>query len=183
MYRYAYAMIIPLFIAYFIISRFSGLPVWYSRNYIFIGLPFVLTGCYIAAHKKRMECFSNKTLLITVGAGLMTACAERFTGGYDLYFGNIIATAVVFIFAINNEEFTLGGPIEYVGTYLYFYCYIIHPFAIYFITAVGNAFKWTDLSWFMWIRPFTVFSITMLISQTVFYGLHIKEKTNDEKRV
>lgn len=54
-YQKAYKMIVPLFVLYFIISRGTALPVWYSRNYLFDGLPFLFTGHYLAYKQEEIK--------------------------------------------------------------------------------------------------------------------------------
>lgn len=68
----AHNLILSLFVGYFIISRMTSNPVWYSRNWLFDGLPFFLLGNYCALNKERIDKVSNLLLLalVAVGGGL-----------------------------------------------------------------------------------------------------------------
>ena len=102
-------------------------------------------------------------------AGGALSCLERLTGGWDLYVGIIVMALVAFIFAINNEKYTLGGIIEYTGEKLYLYCYLLHPFMIYLLVGIGDKFGLSNMRWFLWLRPFGVIFLTLVIA----YACHM----------
>lgn len=168
LYKYAYVMIIPLFTCYFLISRFSFLPVWYSRNYLFMGLPFVVAGHYLACKVDEINKIENWKLFLLFSFGGILGCVERFTGGYDLYLGVIIMVFVAFIFAVNNEDYTMNKHLEYIGENLYLYCYLLHPFAIHMFTLIGDRGNLDDSGWFMWIRPLGVIFVTLAIAMICY---------------
>ena len=93
----AYKFIIPLFIGYFLISRGMSIPVWYSRNYLFDGLPFFLIGSYCSQNKKRIDSIENLKLLILMGGywywmcweiyrGLWSVCWSHYSCNFDFCF-------------------------------------------------------------------------------------------------
>lgn len=70
----AYKFIIPLFVGYFIISRGMAIPVWYSRNYLFDGLPFFLIGAYCSQNKERIDFIDKSKLLLLAGGHRYWMC-------------------------------------------------------------------------------------------------------------
>ena len=163
----AHKLILPLLAGYFIISRATDMPVWYSRNYLFDGLPFFLLGVYCSQNKERIIKVSNPTLLALVAGGGFLGCLERFSGGYDLYLGVIVATVAAFAFAIKNETYTLGRCLEFIGEKLTLHCYLIHPLVLQVLKYCETVFNIQGMI-FEWCRPIVIIVCTLMLSQLVY---------------
>ena len=176
----AYKFIIPLFIGYFIISRGMAIPVWYSRNYLFDGLPFFLIGAYCSQNKERID-FIDKSKLLLLTGGIGIGCVERFTGGYDLYVGVIIAAVAIFAFAIKNESYTLGHCLEFIGENLTLNVYLIHPLILQLLYCYEDIFNVQGVV-YEWCRPVIVIIVTLTLSK-VIYILQRKITNNARKKL
>lgn len=92
---------------------------------------------------------------------------ERFTGGYDLYIGIILATVAAFVFAIKNEAYTLGRYPEFIGEKLTLHCYLIHPFVLQTLLICEGVFNIKGMI-YNWLRPVVIIICTLALSQVVY---------------
>lgn len=78
--------------------------IWF-RNFIFMGFPFFMIGNYM--HKKEdkiVNRLSNKTLAIGILFGLALSCVERYIVVLEIFWGTVLASLLIFLFALQNPD-------------------------------------------------------------------------------
>ena len=135
-YKGAY-IAIPILIVLHIVSRgiiqyFNLIDeniniVWY-RNFIFMGFPFFMLGNFIHKYEEKIvNKFTNKKLLMLIGAGLAISCFERLVVVLELFWGTVLATFCIFVFAIKNPEKKVVPIMAAIGEKYSMPIYILHP--------------------------------------------------------
>lgn len=128
----------PIILIVHVISRIiiknqEWYNVYFYRNFLMYGLPFVLMGSYIRFNEKKIKSIcSNKICISGIIIGELIMMGEWFLTktAVDIYIGTIIASLYIFIFAIMNPEKYVNKHFEFIGAKLSMYVYIIHLFAI-----------------------------------------------------
>lgn len=115
------------------------------------------------------------------GGGIGIGCVERFTGGYDLYVGVIIAAISIFAFAIKNDSYTLGHSLEFIGENLTLNMYLIHPLILQLLYCYEDIFKVRGMV-YEWCRPVIVIIVTLTLSK-IIYILQRKVINNVRKKL
>ena len=87
----------------------KNLDLFYSRNFLFAGLPFFLIGDMFYNIKLKLK---NKILIPTIIISAITSVAENYvmreflnSKKLDVFISTIILSCAVFIFAIENENY------------------------------------------------------------------------------
>ena len=93
------------------------------RNCIFMGLPFYLIGKYI--HQNNIS-ISLKTALITGIPLLIIELIETPFRYSELYISSIFLSIIIFILITNHPNIS-NKFLEYIGSNLSMYVYLIHP--------------------------------------------------------
>lgn len=136
LYRASY-ILIPILIVVHIFTRgyiqYNGLVDesininWY-RNFLFMGFPFFMLGNFIHKYEKKIiDIFSNKQLITLICFGLALSCVERYVVVLELFWGTVIATFCMFVYAVKNSEKKIIPVIANIGENYSMQIYIAHP--------------------------------------------------------
>ncbi len=144
-------LILPLLVACMLLGPYSALwfseplPYYYTRNFLFTGMPFFLLGMWVRKHISFQKCqsVSNKTLIATIVLLLPITVADfRWTTSlvhdwYELYPTVIILAIAVLLYTVqsNNKKFLWLARL---GEKYSLYIYIYHLLILYLISAVGQ---------------------------------------------
>ncbi len=148
-------------------------PVYYLRNFAFVGIPYFLCGVLINKYREKALNISTSVLVATFFLGLVLSIAERFTlGCSDLYVGTPVAVIALFSLTLNpnlksNENLSKLGKL-YAGD-----IYIFHMLIITIVNAAASVVGILNLTLFPWVRPFIVIVISILVA---FVRISLKDK-------
>lgn len=117
----------------------NNIPIYYSRNFLFTGLPFFIIGILIKKSEKIINLYiSYSTIIIGIILFLITGAIEEFALGLydnigDLYISNVFMSIAIFIlFCKTNCE--NENALSKMGREDCLYIYIFHWF---FITEIS----------------------------------------------
>lgn len=172
-YKQAY-ILIPILIALHIVSRgviqYFGLidekiNIVYYRNFIFMGFPFFMLGNFIHKHEEKIiNKFSNKKLLGLIGLGLAISCLERLVVVLELFWGTVLATFCIFVFAVKNPEKKVIPIIADIGEKYAMPIYIFHPIVSVLISCIKGMVGLENNVVLVMINPIIVFiTIPLLV--------------------
>ena len=132
-----YFLIPVLFIAGVILREMpefiQGLPSLFSkaylcRNWLFVGLPFFMTGHFIRANEEKLtKEFPDVILFIIMLVSTAEAVAvDMLHTQKSLYIGTFFAVTSLFIFALKKEGKVKSGKLAFLGAEYSLYVYILH---------------------------------------------------------
>lgn len=171
-------MVIPfLFLGDYLLS-FYGYIVCY-RNFLFLGLPYVLLGSLLRNYENRILDMFNKsrTLILGFVVTCISLCVEmlvyKLAGCIvvrDHYLFTLPMVVCVFIWALRNPHYGANSFFAFAGKKYSAYIYILHVFVI---TLLGVGMKFvlgeevyqnlTQSSLFRNSYPFLVFGVTLIL--------------------
>ena len=98
------------------------------RNFLFIGLPFFLTGYFVRKNIDMLTAkLSNPLLFLLMAAGTVEAVSVHLLHTEkSAYFGTFAAVFALFVFVIKNEDRIKVTGLSYLGAKYSFYIYIFH---------------------------------------------------------
>ena len=132
-----YFLIPVLFIAGVLLRELpefiDGMPSLFSkaylcRNWLFVGLPFFMTGHYIRKNEEKLTTkFSDISLILIMLISTAEAVvADMLHVQKSLYIGTFFAVVALFIFALKKEGKIKSGKIAYLGAAYSLYVYVFH---------------------------------------------------------
>lgn len=152
-------------------------PIGYShcfvRNWLFVGLPFMLIGHFLAKNKQKLLKYRGIYSLLVAILGTVLACVEHYLYAtylrleFDLYYFTVIAAVAVLIYAINNSTNAIWKPMAYIGKNLSLYIYLLHSLihGILEYLFFPNLMKpFCESEIYSWILPIIVLMVTLLVS-------------------
>lgn len=135
-YKAAYVFI-PILIVLHIVSRGiiqyfnlidENINIIFYRNFIFMGFPFFMLGNFIHRYEEKItHKFSNRKLVLLIGLGLAISCVERLVVVLELFWGTVLATFCIFVFATKNPEKKIIPLLSRIGEKYSMPIYILHP--------------------------------------------------------
>lgn len=172
LYRVAY-ILVPILIILHIVTRgyiqYNGLIDenininWY-RNFLFMGFPFFMLGNYIHKHEKKIiDQFNNKQLIGLICFGLALSCVERYIVVLELFWGTVIATFCMFVFAIKNPKKKIIPIISDIGEKYSTQIYIMHPIVSALLTWIKGILGIESNVVLLFLNPFIVYFLIPLI--------------------
>ena len=128
-------------------------PLYYLRNFLFVGIPFFLLGGIINQQKERLIRLPAFFWIVIACAGTAAAIAERFfVGCYDLYAGTVVAGVALFVFTqmpgIPTGNFLANLGEKYAGD-----IYVFHSMIIVILNAAASVIGVLHTDVFVWLRP------------------------------
>ncbi|MEE0929157.1 MAG: acyltransferase [Acutalibacteraceae bacterium] len=163
-----------LFVGFFVareLLKWGGVedPVYYLRNYLFVGIPYFLCGMLINKYREKILNVPISAFMVAFCIGLVLSIIERFTiGCSDLYVGTPIAVIALFSLTLNpnlksNENLSKLGKL-YAGD-----IYIFHMLIITIVNVAASVVGILNLTLFPWVRPFIVIAISLSVAVIVVY--------------
>lgn len=150
--------------------------IWF-RNSIFTGFPFFMIGNYM--HKKEdkiVNRLSNKTLVIGILFGLALSCVERYIVVLEIFWGTVLASLLIFLFALQNPDKKVISVIARIGQrysmQIYIFQLIVNDIFIY----IGNKLQLENQSGqlFAILKPLLIYISIVLVCMAV---KEVKNKT------
>lgn len=132
------------------IPKFGGaIPVKYYRNWLFMGLPFLIFGFWFRCNKEWIRRMSFRTLCIVLGGGLLLVIPERiFWGNCQIYFNTLLIVFGIFTIAQKKFRVKTNNMILFIGRELSMLIYIIHWYVRYVFYKVEAMFNLqTSMIW------------------------------------
>lgn len=145
-------------------------PVYYLRNFLFVGLPFFLLG-EIVMQRKMMFLNTKTTLWIVVAAiGLGIAVVERiYIGCCDLYLGTVLAVVAMFIL-VQKPTALANDRIANLGRQCAGDIYIFHVLIIGGLNMIASVAGILKTNLFLIARPIVVTCLSILLSKIKHFG-------------
>jgi hypothetical protein len=166
-----------------------GVPSLFSkaylcRNWLFIGLPFFMTGHFIRANEEKLtKKFSDISLVILmIVSTAESVIADMLHVQKSLYIGTFFAVSALFIFALKKEGYIKTEKIAFLGAKYSLYIYILHImvknvfekiFAIGIFVPVGKLMTP--------VMPVIVFAVTLVASAIYVYFKSIIKSRGKKK--
>lgn len=145
------------------------LPNFLYRNFLFMGLPFVLAGYWIHVKEKKLKhTFAAKYSLSICFFGIILSIVERvFLQKAELYLGSIFASIGMLIFALGQPNVG-GGFLSDSGKKYSLYIFCTHWFAIQVVYIFAKYLSCADNILWQWSAPLIVCIISVLFSKLLF---------------
>ena len=167
-----------LLISFFVVRellKISGVsnPVYYLRNFMFVGIPFFLIGGLVNRYKEHLINLATPFWVGLMCVGVAVTLVERFSVDCcDLYAGTIIAAVALFVFA-QKPGLIVGNMLAEMGEKYAGDIYIFHSLIITLLNAAASVVGILSLGVFTWIRPVIVFIASIAVS---YLRIAIKKK-------
>ena len=164
------------------------LPISFSRNFLCMGLPFLLLGNFIYQYQDKIK-LGNKTLFINLLLSVFTTQIERLTlvhlGAYnnkDFFISTIFFATTLFLLVKNNPVWFHSRVFTKIGTLgknLSLYIYILHPIIILAFTAlleyVGKYFPIVHTIYF-YTSPIVILFLSTITGWVLWYFIQKLKK-------
>lgn len=143
-------------------------PVCYVRNFLCVGLPYFLLGCFL----KKKSIINNKSILLLGGViFLLTSYAEKYclskaglNGIREHYLSTTFLSVCVFLLFIKHKQAS-ETFISYMGKELSLYIYVFHPIIRDVCEVLVNRVCSYDfIAVYSYIAPVVVLAATVLFS-------------------
>lgn len=145
----------------------------YFRNWLFMGLPFFIIGYAINENKEIItKLFDEKILLIIAGVGLVFSFIERIVVPLELFYGTVVVSIALFVFAIKKPDANRIPVISKTGEKFCFTIYIMHPIVRDIIKIYFSKRGISDNKVIGFILPIIVFMICFLISELIYLAIN-----------
>lgn len=171
-------MLIPfLFLGDYLLSFFGRIV--YYRNFLFLGLPYVLLGCLFRYYENRiLDMFhKSRTLILWFVILCICLCVEMLVyrlAGFmvvrDHYLFTLPMVACAFILALRNPHYGAGSFFAFAGKKYSAYIYILHVFVMtllhYGLKLAFGEEAYRNLAHNNLFRnsyPFLVFGVTLIL--------------------
>lgn len=183
LYKISYYFIPILFVANIIVMLTQnvvfpigqmGYHYEYVRNWLFVGLPFMLSGHFIATHKDKLIRFASQNVFWPILIASIIFCIlEQYIYTSILLIDNINTcvfafpyTWIIFIFSINNPSRYIWKPMAWVGLKLSLIVYLSHCLYRDILNLITEQLAplVNDSLIYLWLKPFIIVAITLIIS-------------------
>jgi len=155
------------------------------RNWLFVGLPFFMTGHFIRANEEKLtRKYSDISLIIIMLVSTIEAIAvELFHTQKSLYIGTFFAVTALFIFALKKEGKVKADKLAFLGAEYSLYVYIFHIMVKNVLMKILSIGIFVPLGEKLsMIMPLIVFAITLTASAVyVYLKKLINQKIKREK--
>ena len=151
-----YALIPILFTIHIVVYLVLGKDVFLYNNFLLMGLPFFLSGNFIAKYEKEIKRrWNNISIFLAIAAGIIILGLRRFMMIDVSFIGTILYSVGLFVFAIKNPDFSIHNVLWVLGQKYSMYVYIFH---VLFISIMGGYIE------NKWIAPLAITIISVLFS-------------------
>ena len=167
--RHKFVAAVVLFVACFGIRevlRMNGVSdtVYYTRNFLFTGLPFFIAGDLISRNRIKVMSIRAGFWGLLGAVGIVAAITERLViSSSDLYYGTIIA-AIAFFILSQQEHIPYDRLLSKIGQKCSTDIYILHVIVIGVFNMVAAKLNLLYNDLFLSIRPFGVLMACIAIS-------------------
>ena len=159
---------------------------WLCRNWLFVGLPFFMTGHYIRANEEKLTKKFSAPALIVI---MIVSTAEAVTADMlhtqkSLYIGTFFAVSALFIFALKKEGKVKMPKIAYLGAEYSLYVYIFHILVKNVLKKILSTGSLTAIGEMLTpVMPLIVFAVSLVASAVYAYmKKQIKSIKNKNER-
>lgn len=152
-------------------------PGYFTRNFLFTGLPFFMIGELFAYGKFSLN--GKKLLLwVTMVAGIVLTILQRFCIGFsELYLGSVLICVALFALTI-SRQMPSSNLLANIGKRANTSVYVLHVIIIACLNMAGSVLGMLQSTAFLLVRPFA----TLLLSIVAAYILYaIKTKVNSRR--
>ncbi len=145
--------------------------VFLFRSFLLFGLPFTLTGHFIAEYQskilRRISC-THCLVMAALGHGLIV-CEYFISGQYmDLHFSTVLISVSLFLYAVAKPDTAHFPVLQFIGRRLSGYIYYIHVNIFTVISAVASMSSAGQATLYKWLEPV----ITMALSVFMAWGIY-----------
>ncbi len=136
----------------------------YYRNGVVEGYAFFTLGYFLHDKEARLT-LSNKALITVIIISAFLSIVERFLCGrvFGVHLCSYPLVICLFIYAMKNSQ-RHSGVIQKIGKYYSMYVYILHIFVWHSFDRLLKKIHIDGNVTVLWIRPFIVLGITLLMS-------------------
>ncbi len=145
---------------------------YFCRNWLFVGLPFFMTGHFIRANEEKLTGkFSDLSLIIImIVSTAESVAADLLHVQKGVYIGTFFAVTSLFIFALKKEGRVKTHKLAFLGAEYSLYVYILHIVVRDVLGKVTSAVLSDRVNEIMTIfMPFVVFALTLVASAGYVY--------------
>ncbi len=148
--------------------------VYLFRNFLLPAFPMTLLGSWFSYKSETIEkiSFSRRLLIVLIGLAIMPL--EYFfykkifeNPGMEHYFFTIILAFGIFACGVFFTK-TKQNPLKYIGEKHYTLVYVLHVPVMWWVNIFIDKINATHNAISLWIRPFVVLLICLLIGEIVF---------------
>lgn len=153
-------------------------PGYFTRNFLFTGLPFFMMGELFAYGKFSLN--GKKLLLwVTMVTGIVLTLLQRFCIGFsELYLGSVLICVALFALTI-SRQMPSSNLLSRIGEKSTTSIYVLHVMIIACLNMVGSVLGLLQSDVFLTIRPF----VTLLLSLVASYILYAIKTQITSRRV
>lgn len=138
----------------------------FYRNFIFMGFPFFMLGNYMHRYQESIvHKFTNRKLILIIGVGLVLSCIERYFVAIELYWGTVLVTVCIFIYAVKNQDKKVIPFLSTIGEKYSMPIYILHPLISNLLYYVKCEFYLQDNMVLSILNPIIVLVLILLLAK------------------
>lgn len=154
----------------------------YYRNGIVEGFAFFTLGCFLHDNEARLA-LSNKALITVIIISALLSIVERFLCGrvFGVHLCTYPYVTCLFIYAIKNSQ-RHSGVVQKIGRQYSMYVYILHIFVWHSFDRLLKGIHIDEYVTVLWIRPFIVLGITLLMSMACYSLFNRKDIPHEVKQ-
>lgn len=154
---------------------------WFWKiNFVTRALPWFLFGYFVNERSDLFSIISNRKLIIISLIGCFIACTTCIYKTPINYgcIGYIPYSISLFILAVNNPKRRLCKSLEYIGSNLSLYVYIIHPLVGNVIALFLSTFSIIDINSnvYRWCHPILGLILTLVFSLFIYSFIEASKK-------
>lgn len=153
------------------INYFSVADVAFYRNWIFMGLPFVMMGQVLRANVPRVRACNDGVLWSVTIGGIFLMIVEwqvylKVHATYpEVYIGSILIMIGLFALSLKHPDWGGNTVMANFGSFFTMPVYILHPMVFWLLNSV-YVFTGGDrqASWYFWGKPVFAFGCSVVLS-------------------
>lgn len=167
LWKYSFYSIIPLLaIGTFIkqhISKTCPEDIFYYRNFLFVGLPYVLTGAYIRNFPTKKT--KRMSVSLTIIISFLFFCRYQTCTNFILDDSNLyLLVVLLFMLTLTLDTGKKGCILSYFGQHYSLYIYIFHLVIASTMELLANNFPTQISIYYMYINPLCVFALSIIFT-------------------
>ena len=168
--KFSFYSIIPLLIIGIFIKQHVNKTcpeeIYYYRNFLFVGLPYVLIGAYIR-HLPHLRKNKNMAVTLTIIILILIICRYYTHNNVILNDCNLFLLVISLFLLTLTLDTGKDCSLSYLGQYYSLYIYIFHLVIASSMELIANNIPIQISIYYMYINPLFVFSLSILFTWTL----------------
>lgn len=142
-----------------------SVTLFYYRNFLFLGLPYMLLGYWVHENKQCLlqRVPQRRIILLILAASLEVALESALLGRRDVYLGTLFQVIGIFLLSLGKEEMAVKCVLKTIGEKYTGFIFVVHYLVLILLEDAAERLPLgkTGLGLYGWSKVLLVFGISL----------------------